>query len=111
MATLYAINEEEDGVVQRRASNSLAHLEYDETTRFAERALAADHPDRLWLAVKFSTFLSDVYRCKLDARRIAQNAYTAASSLGKVARCGRGEEEMCGESDYLMGVLWILSAY
>jgi hypothetical protein len=110
LATLYAVDEE-DGVVQRRRLNSFAHLEYDQTSKFAERALAADHPDRLWLAVKFSTFLSDVYRIKLNASMRAQNAYTAASSLEKEARGGRGKEEMCGESDYLIGLLWILSAY
>ena len=94
------------------ASNELAHLTYGATMWFAKTALAADHPDRLWLAVKYSTFLSDGYRYKLDSRWVAQNAYSAASSVPKEAEDGRGEGEgMCGESDYLMGLLWILSAY
>jgi hypothetical protein len=93
------------------ASNELAHLTYGATMWFAKTALAADHPDRLWLAVKYSTFLSDGYRYKLDSRWVAQNAYSAASSVPKEAGDGRGEGEgMCGESDYLMGLLWILSA-
>lgn len=109
MATLSTNDEKHSDV--RAALNNAAHVAYGGITRFAEILLAADHPDRLWLAVKFSTFLYDVYRIKLNASMRAQNAYTAASSLEKEARGGRGKEEMCGESDYLIGLLWILSAY
>jgi hypothetical protein len=86
----------------------LARKEYEKTTIFAETALAADHPARLHLAVRYSAFLSGLYRDKPAARRVSHEAWMAGSSLeAREVRRGRGEEEIDPESGRLMGLLWV----
>lgn len=88
----------------------MARMEYDQNSRFAERTLAADHPERLRLAVKFSKFFSDVYKDKAAAHKIGHDAYTAAFSMEKEAR-SRGEGGMSRESNHLMDILWMRFVY
>jgi hypothetical protein len=102
-ATLYTANWPS---CLREASNNLARIEYDETTVFAETAVAAVHPERLRLAIKYSTFLRSACKDKRAARRISSKAWLAAfSSEAMEARRERGEE-LDLESKRLRGLLW-----
>jgi hypothetical protein len=90
-------------------SISLARMEYEKTTIFAKTALPGDRPARLDLAVKYSTFLSGLYRDKPAAHRVSHEAWIAGASLeAKEARRGRGEEEVDPESGRLMRLLWVM---
>lgn len=84
-------------------------MDYARTTKFAKTALVADHPERLRLAIKYSTFLSGAYGNRSAARRVSYDAWMAASLLEVIeARRGRGGEDIDPESERLRGLLWVL---